>query len=145
MEPPPKISGPAVPATPVNGGSSGAADGPGGAARLSSFNSSYPHDSGAPSRFGPVLVQPGQQPPTRFEVCSNRLFLVIRVVFWIELGMLLVVLPWTKVWTDNGLLLRWPALRVWLQQNFVRGATSGLGLLDIWIGVWDAVHYRDPQ
>ena len=145
MESPPKISGPAAPTTPANGGSSGTTAGPGGAARLSAFNSSYPQGSGAPSRFGPVLVQSGEQPPTRFEIWSNRLFLVIRVIFWIELGMWLVVVPWTKAWTDSDLLLRWPGLRALLQQGFARGATSGLGLLDIWIGIWDAVHYRDPQ
>ena len=110
------------------------------APRLNSFSSACPPESGA----GPSPVEPGQ-PPTRFEVWSSRVFLVIRVIFWIELGMLLIVLPWTRVWTESGLLLRWPALRALLQQNFVRGAASGLGLLDIWIGVWDAVHYHDPR
>jgi hypothetical protein len=28
--------------------------------------------------------------------------------------------------------------------NFVRGAISGIGIIDLWIGIWEAVHYRDP-
>jgi hypothetical protein len=30
-----------------------------------------------------------------------------------------------------------------MQLGFVRGAVSGLGLLDIWLGVIEAVRYRD--
>jgi hypothetical protein len=30
-----------------------------------------------------------------------------------------------------------------MQLGFVRGAVSGLGLLDIWLGVLEAVRYRD--
>ena len=91
-------------------------------------------------------ADPAPQPaPSRFDVWSSRIFLVIRVVFWLELGLLLLVLPWTQAWSQNVLLMRWPALRTIAQFNFVRGAMSGLGLLDIWIGIWDAVQYRDPQ
>lgn len=74
----------------------------------------------------------------------HRLSLVIFVIFCIELGMLLSVLPWTRVWTDNSLLAARPTWRALLQDNFVRGVITGLGLIDIWIGVWEAVHYRDP-
>ncbi len=74
-----------------------------------------------------------------------RLYLLIKVVFCIELGMLLVIIPWQRVWTENTLLVGWPAVRDFLAMDFVRGAVTGLGLLDIWIGLWEAVHYRDPM
>jgi hypothetical protein len=32
-----------------------------------------------------------------------------------------------------------------LDNGTVRGLISGLGLLDIWIGVSEAVHYRDHR
>ena len=74
----------------------------------------------------------------------HRLSLIIFVIFCIELGMLLTVLPWTRIWTDNSLISARPALRALVQDNFVRGIVTGIGLVDIWIGIWEAVHYRDP-
>lgn len=73
----------------------------------------------------------------------RRLSLFILVAFCIELGMLLVVLPWTRLWSDNNLILNYPALRSFLQQNFVRGAVSGVGLVDIYLGIWEAWHYKE--
>lgn len=84
-------------------------------------------------------------PPSPVAIWIDRIGLVIKVVFYIELGMLLAILPWTRVWTDNSLILSYPTFRVFLQQNFVRGVVTGIGLVDIWIGVWEAVHYRDPK
>jgi hypothetical protein len=38
-----------------------------------------------------------------------------------------------------------PALAAVLHMGAVRGLISGLGLLDIWIGVSEAIHYRDHR
>jgi hypothetical protein len=73
-----------------------------------------------------------------------RTWVVIRVAFFIELGMVLVVLPWTRGWTENHLLLAYPQIRFFLQNNFVRGLISGLGFLDIGFGIWEAVRYKEP-
>jgi hypothetical protein len=58
-------------------------------------------------------------------------------------GVLLVILPWTPEWTDNYLLLSFPWLRDIVSNGFFRGLCSGLGLLDIWIGFWEALHYHE--
>lgn len=75
----------------------------------------------------------------------QRVSLVVFVVFCIELGILLTVLPWTRVWTENSLLVGYPAIQSFVQQGFVRGIMTGIGLLDIWIGVWEAVHYTEVK
>ncbi len=85
-----------------------------------------------------------EAPVSRTTIWLHRFSLVIFVIFCIELGMLLSVLPWTRVWTDNSLLAAHPGWREMLQNNFVRGVVTGLGLIDVWIGIWEAVHYRDP-
>ena len=75
----------------------------------------------------------------------RRVSLVVFVLCCLEIGLLLVVLPWTTIWTENSLLIGSPRLQAVLQQNFVRGLVSGLGLLDVWLGVWEALHYREPR
>jgi hypothetical protein len=95
---------------------------------------------------GPQLVTQGSpQPPSSVAIWIDRIALVIRVVFYIELGMLLAVLPWTRLWTDNNLVSSLPNLRQVLQLNFVRGLVTGIGLVDVWIGIWEAVRYRENK
>jgi hypothetical protein len=72
---------------------------------------------------------------------SVFLFVLISAVA----GVLLVILPWTPEWTDNYLLLSYPGLRSLVTTGFFRGLCSGLGLLDIWIGFWEALHYHEQQ
>ena len=90
---------------------------------------------------GPQLVSKAVSGP----VWMQRVWLVVFVMFSIELGMVLAVLPWTRVWNENSLMYAYPTLRAILQRDFVRGAITGLGLLDIWIGIWEAVHYRERK
>jgi hypothetical protein len=78
-------------------------------------------------------------------VWLQRVFVVVYVLFCIELGLVLIALPWTRFWFSDDLLGQWPMLRHFLQMGFVRGAVSGLGLLDIWLGIVEAVRYRDRR
>jgi len=88
--------------------------------------------------------EPAAPPVPRFVIWSHRLSLVVFVVFCIELGVVLAILPWLNIWNQNNLVLAHPALRALVQNNFVRGVATGMGLVDIWIGIWEAVHYHDP-
>lgn len=56
---------------------------------------------------------------------------------------MLVILPWTKYWTENTILLHNLSLRELAVNDFVRGAVSGLGLVDVWIGIQEGVSYRE--
>ena len=76
-------------------------------------------------------------------VWAQRLLLVVEVAIAVWAGMLVMVLPWTRLWTENPLLAGWPTLKFVLDQNFIRGMISGIGLIDVWMGVSEAVHYRD--
>jgi hypothetical protein len=75
----------------------------------------------------------------------RRLTLALFVVVCVEVGLVLVVFPWTHVWTDNALLIRNVTLRSLAMHNFVRGLVTGLGLINVWMGIWEAVHYREPK
>lgn len=73
--------------------------------------------------------------------CSVFLFVLVSAIA----GVLLVILPWTPEWTDNYLLLSFPWLRTFVSTGFFRGVCSGLGVLDIWIGFWEAMHYHEHR
>lgn len=76
----------------------------------------------------------------------QRVFVIVYVLFCIELGLVLIALPWiTGYWFSGGVLSQWPELQSFLQSGFVRGAVSGLGVLDVWLGIMEAVHYRDRR
>jgi len=77
-------------------------------------------------------------------VWLQRLSLFVLVLFCVYLGVLVMVLPWwTRVWDRNMFIQAHPWLAAVLHNGAVRGIISGLGLLDIWIGISEAVHYRD--
>jgi len=100
--------------------------------------------TGFPATRSPAAGAAPAPPPTAVPVWLLRVWLVIRVAFFIELGMVLVVLPWTRGWTENSLLLGYPGVRFFLQNYFVRGLVSGLGFIDIGFGIWEAVRYKEP-
>jgi hypothetical protein len=55
-----------------------------------------------------------------------------------------MVLPWwPRIWDHNLFINSHRPLAAALHNGAVRGVISGLGLLDIWIGISEAVHYRD--
>ncbi len=77
-------------------------------------------------------------------VWLQRVSLVVLVIFCFYIGVLMAVLPWWgRYWEHNGWLLAHPVLRNVLQRGWVRGIISGMGLLDMWIGISEMAHYRD--
>jgi hypothetical protein len=76
----------------------------------------------------------------------QRLSLLMLVLFCVYLGVLVAILPWwTRVWDQNLFINSHPAVAAILHNGAVRGLVSGLGLLDVWIGVSEAIHYRDQR
>lgn len=81
-------------------------------------------------------------------VWMARTMMIVFVAFCIEVGLVLIAVPWLShsgLWDDSTLLASFPAIRAFLANNFVRGAATGIGVLDIWLGIYEAVHYRDPK
>jgi hypothetical protein len=85
------------------------------------------------------------QPHTAVQRWLHRSSVFLFVLISAVAGVLLVILPWTPEWTDNYLLLSYPSLRTIVTADFFRGLCSGLGLLDIWIGFSEALHYHEHQ
>jgi hypothetical protein len=99
---------------------------------------------------GATLLEPPPRAPappvhTGVQLWLHRTSVFLFVLISAVAGVLLVILPWTPEWTDNYLLLSYPGLRTLVTTGFFRGLCSGLGLLDIWIGFWEALHYHERQ
>jgi hypothetical protein len=73
----------------------------------------------------------------------HRIAVLLFVFFCAILGVILIIFPWRDEWTTNSLLIGYPGLQDFMASGFVRGLVSGLGVLDIWIGFWEAIHYRE--
>jgi hypothetical protein len=59
---------------------------------------------------------------------------------------LLVVMPWWPAfWEHNYFALAWPPLRTFLSNNFVRGAVSGLGVVNLFAGFADLALIFTPH
>jgi len=65
----------------------------------------------------------------------NRLLAVAFILFCLEIGLFLMFVPWSALWEHNVLLSYSPALRGLLLNNFVRGGVSGLGAVDVVLGL----------
>lgn len=64
-----------------------------------------------------------------------RRLLVIALL--IELGLLLVVAPWSTYWDRNYFAQFSPALRDVLTNNYARGAVTGLGAVNLMAALAD--------
>lgn len=65
----------------------------------------------------------------------NRLLRPLLILFCFELGVLLVIAPWSPFWERNFFLDRYPELIPLLMNFYLRGAVTGLGLIDVWIAI----------
>ncbi len=62
---------------------------------------------------------------------------LVYVAFFLEVGLLLIVVPWSAFWDRNYFATRWPAIRPLLANNFVRGGVTGLGVVNLVAGFAD--------
>ena len=59
---------------------------------------------------------------------------LLLVAYFIEVGLLLVLVPWSPFWERNYFLTAFPALHEIVRNNYVRGGVSGLGVVNLLLG-----------
>ena len=62
-----------------------------------------------------------------------------------EVGLLLVVLPWTGYWNHNYVFDVVPLLREFTRNPYLRGAVSGLGMLNLSFGMAEVVAFVESR
>jgi TRAP-type uncharacterized transport system fused permease subunit len=90
---------------------------------------------------------------------SARLTVIFYIILCLEVGLVLTFLPWIHVlpflpsfglgdWGDNFFLLYasqkmgLQGLRPVIASGWVRGAVSGIGILNLFIAFWEITHFR---
>src|ERR1700742_4533855 len=80
---------------------------------------------------------------------SAKLTIIFFILICFEIGALLIILPWVQhpSWTENYFLvfaadhLHWPAMATAMKNPYLRGGVTGLGVVNIVIGLWEAAHF----
>ncbi len=64
---------------------------------------------------------------------------VIYLLFCLEVGVVLLLLPWTLLWDNNFFFSLQPQHSSFWLGNHLRGAISGIGLVNLWMGITELV------
>jgi hypothetical protein len=95
----------------------------------------------APAGRGPVGSEDAPQRIPRWLV---RTELYLRVLLRMYIGLAICYAPWSHLfWDQNPLFVQFPTLAIYAANGAVRGIISGLGMLNIWIAVQDAIRHRN--
>src|SRR5437870_9685505 len=86
---------------------------------------------------------------------SSRLSVIFYIILCFEIGIVLTVLPWVPQgwwglsdWGNNYFLLLaarkigFYSLQSFIASGWIRGAVSGLGVLNLGMAFWEIVHFR---
>jgi hypothetical protein len=64
---------------------------------------------------------------------------LLQIVFFFEVGFVLAIVPWSTYWDRNYFADTLPWLRIIVTNDFVRGAVSGLGVVNLAVGMTELI------
>ena len=85
---------------------------------------------------------------------TSRLSVIFYIILCLEIGIVLTVLPWVphgwfglSDWSNNYFLLLLAhkagyGMQRFIASGWVRGAVSGLGILNLGMGIWELINFR---
>jgi hypothetical protein len=85
---------------------------------------------------------------------SSRLSVIFYIILCLEIGIVLTILPWVphgwlglSDWGNNYFLLLAShkagyGVQRFVASGWVRGAVSGIGILNLGMGVWELINFR---
>ncbi len=59
------------------------------------------------------------------------------VLYFAEVGVVLIIAPWTRFWDQNYFVEAWPMTEAALTSPAVRGAVTGIGFVSLWAAVME--------
>ena len=67
---------------------------------------------------------------------------VVFIAFCLEIGMYLLIVPWTEYWDSNYFSGMVPQLKDYWDNLYLRGAVSGLGMVNLYISLVEIFRLR---
>jgi hypothetical protein len=88
----------------------------------------------------PPRLEPAPPPPAYrwYHKATALLF----IVFCLEVGVVLLVFPWSEYWDNNFFSNLIPSMRELWDNPYLRGAVSGLGIVNIYISFSELFRLR---
>jgi len=84
----------------------------------------------------------GRQDGSRLRFSAPWIWHIIYILYSLEVGILLLFLPWSVIWDNNYLLFLYPKFRAVVANPFLKGAILGLGIVNILIGIQEIAQFR---
>jgi len=85
---------------------------------------------------GPVPVEP---PSWRW---YHKFSAVLLIVLCLEIGLFLLVFPWSEYWQKNYFASLVPQWRQYWMNSYVRGGVSGLGVANLYLSLTELFRMR---
>ena len=76
---------------------------------------------------------------------GDRQWVVLYVLVCLEVGIFLMLVPWSAIWERNYFLEAYPSLRPIVLDPVFRGAVAGLGLGNVYLGISEVFHRRQAS
>jgi hypothetical protein len=95
-----------------------------------------------PSLPAEINPQGGGKPLARLADWLLKSLYFLYILVSLELGMLLLCLPWMSAWENNYLLYLYPEFRPFVSNPFLKGFVLGLGIVNILIGINEVAQVR---
>jgi quinol-cytochrome oxidoreductase complex cytochrome b subunit len=87
----------------------------------------------------PIAVPAPEVPRYRwYHIAAALIF----IVFCMELGIFLAVFPWSEFWERSFFSSLAPEWRLYWENAYLRGAVSGLGILNVYIALVEIFRLR---
>jgi hypothetical protein len=102
---------------------------------------SEPPSEGLP--LPPVAAEPAAipaPPPAPHYRWYHKIFAVLFITFCLDLGLFLLICPWTDWWDNFTAFMH--VVRPYLDTMYVRGAISGLGVVNLYISLGEVFRLR---
>ena len=72
----------------------------------------------------------------------HKMSAVLLVTFCLEIGLFLLIFPWTDYWDGNYFSGLIPEARQYWNNLYLRGAVSGVGLVNLYIALLEVFRLR---
>ncbi len=89
-----------------------------------------------------LLTEDSQSPPPRRVKLWRRIQTVIFILFCLEMGLVLMLFPWSSMWDRNYFFTLAPHWARLFSSSYLRGAISGVGVVNVWIAISEAWRLR---